>query len=462
MIAFSKNKPLAAIVVVSVVVRLAAALYLGDVVEVLPGTYDQISYDALAQNVAAGRGFVFDQPWYPFTPPNTPTAHWSFLYTGYLAAIYAVVGHHPIVARLLQALIVGLLMPILLYRIARRTFGGAQPGAGHTIGLVAAAAHTFYIYLVYYAATLMTEPFYILAIVWSLDLLQRLDTRSSWGGASAVSGEEEGQGQGDTPPLSLAIQLGLAWAIAVLLRQQILLLIPIFLLWLLWAARPRVTLRFLVRFALVPLLIVAAFILPFTIRNYLVYDAFLPLNSNVGWALYAANHPIQGTRFEPRNLPAVPPEYAGLNEAQLNTRLTADGIGFVLDEPGRFALQTLDRFRNYFRFWPEPTSSTIANVSRVLSFGLYLPFMLYGLYLSVRHLRTRAPTRPVAPSPPHLILLYLYMLTYTAIHLLSWAMHRYRLPVDAVLMVFVGLALVDLYHRLPTRVRERSRRILPM
>jgi hypothetical protein len=34
------------------------------------------------------------------------------------------------------------------------------------------------------------------------------------------------------------------------------------------------------------------------------------------------------------------------------------------------------------------------------------------------------------------------------IHLLSWALIRYRLPVDAVLIVFAGLAFVDLYTRL--------------
>jgi fumarate reductase subunit D len=114
------------------------------------------------------------------------------------------------------------------------------------------------------------------------------------------------------------------------------------------------------------------------------------------------------------------------------------GIGFVLEDPGRYALQTVDRLRNYYRFWPEPSSSTIANVSRVLSFGLYLPFMLYGLLLSKRN---RCCAHQV-------ILIYLYIAVYSAIHLLSWAMHRYRLPVDAVVMVFVGLALLDIFQRM--------------
>lgn len=144
-----------------------------------------------------------------------------------------------------------------------------------------------------------------------------------------------------------------------------------------------------------------------------------------------------------------------MNEAELNDRLMAAGIRFVWQEPGRFARQTLDRFRNYFRFWPERTSAAISNLSRVLSFGLYLPFMIYGLCLSIR--LTRRPEPDAAPASVDqpgtsvrwslVILLYLYVAAYSAVHLLSWAMHRYRLPVDAVLMVFVGLAVVDLYRR---------------
>jgi fumarate reductase subunit D len=46
------------------------------------------------------------------------------------------------------------------------------------------------------------------------------------------------------------------------------------------------------------------------------------------------------------------------------------------------------------------------------------------------------------------LILYLFMATYTAIHLLSWALIRYRLPVDAIALVFAGVALVDIQARL--------------
>jgi hypothetical protein len=88
-------------------------------------------------------------------------------------------------------------------------------------------------------------------------------------------------------------------------------------------------------------------------------------------------------------------------------------------------------------FWPSAGSGMVSNVSRVVSFGLCLPFMLYGLLRAFRRLRPGDPA----------FLLVLFAAVYTAIHLLSWALIRYRLPVDAVLLPFAGLALVDLAGR---------------
>ena len=44
-------------------------------------------------------------------------------------------------------------------------------------------------------------------------------------------------------------------------------------------------------------------------------------------------------------------------------------------------------------------------------------------------------------------LLYLFIAVYTVIHLLSWALIRYRLPVDAVLIIFAAYGLTNLGRR---------------
>ena len=93
------------IIGVGLFARLAAALYMGNQVEILPGTYDQVSYHNLALRLAGGHGFTFGEMWWPWTQAETPTAHWSYLYTTYLALIYRVIGPAPLVARLIQVLV---------------------------------------------------------------------------------------------------------------------------------------------------------------------------------------------------------------------------------------------------------------------------------------------------------------------------------------------------------------------
>src|SRR5262249_7095485 len=150
-----------------------------------------------------------------------------------------------------------------------------------------------------------------------------------------------------------------------------------------------------------------------------VYHQFLLLNSNAGYALYASNNPKLGTDWRDDEVVVpIPPEMYGLNEAQLDQALTRKGLEFIFADPKRYMLLTLDKTLEYFRFWPSSDSSYLSNVNRVLSFGLFLPFMLLGLGLSLSRWRRFS-------------LLYLFIVVHTGIYLLSWPSPRYRLPVDA-------------------------------
>src|SRR5688572_16511243 len=134
---------------------------MGDQVIELPGIQDQISYDALARSLLAGRGYSFTENWYPFTLANTPTAHWSFIYPPYLAAVYAVAGYHPLVARLVQGAVGGMLISLLIYLIGRRVMD-------EMTGLVGAGLAAVYGYFIYYSVALMTETFFIACVLFVL------------------------------------------------------------------------------------------------------------------------------------------------------------------------------------------------------------------------------------------------------------------------------------------------------
>ena len=60
-----------------------------------------------------------------------------------------------------------------------------------------------------------------------------------------------------------------------------------------------------------------------------------------------------------------------------------------------------------------------------------------------------------------ILVLYLFIIIYTTIHLLSWALIRYRLHVDAVLIIFASAALVKVQMKLAQRQSKIQRFQMP-
>ena len=462
------RSPLFWVVMVGLALRLAVALYMGEEVIILPGISDQVSYHTLATRVAQGAGFTFPTQWWPVTAPDTYTAFWSYLYTFYLTVVYAIFGLHPLAARLLQAALVGTLTPWLAYRLARRVFDEKSEGLGRCftspqslklpfgldVPLLAAAWVGFYGYFIYYSAALMTEMFYITGILWALDCAQRIALRSR---PSVPNPQSQ---------IRNYLELGLAIGITVLLRQVFLTFVPFLLAWLLWVAVqqgrtaglswPRSAWRMAWQAAL-GLLVTAALIAPITLWNYHQFGRFVLLNTNAGYAFFWANHPVHGERFVPLFTPdmptyqeLIPEELRSLNEAELDNALMQRGMQFVLDEPLRYLKLCISRLPAHFIFWPLPGSSLASNLTRVGSLGLALPFMLLGTVLWAAGPKDpKGLQKPLGSGWPGVValtlspgfVLQLFAWVYAGVHLLSWAGIRYRLPTDAVLLIFAAWGL---------------------
>ncbi len=458
------NRYLYLILGLSVLARLAASLVLGNQVIGLPGIADQISYHTLATRVLNGHGFTFAETWWPATAAGEPTAHWSYLYTFFLTAIYALFGPHPLIARLIQAVTVGILQPYLTYLLAREALGSDLESPGETTQglnlsptgrtrykmfrswapLLAAASTAIYIYFVYYSAALMTEAFFITGALASLLLTIRL--------ADSIRDRA-------TTTWRTAAVFGMVLLATVLLRQLFLLVIPVLLLWLILRAGPvQERVRAFAASGLA-LGIVITGILPFTLFNYTQFDRFVLLNTNAGYVLFWGNHPVYGTQFARAEemgkgyQKLIPAELRSLDEAALDQALLRLGIEFIVQDPGRYALLSLSRIPPYFRFWPEPGSGLLSNLARVGSFGLFLPFMLLGLFRGLRILGQVGVCQWLRRPEGNLILLMTFCLEYTLIHVLTWTLIRYRLPVDAVLIIFAGLGLLE-FHSLAERARN--------
>jgi len=426
------RKTMLVIILLAVLLRVGVALFLGDST---PPAKDETSYSVLAARLANGYGYSFPRAWYPgFTPANTATAHWSFLYTALVAAVYALVGVHPLALRLISALLTGILLPMMTYLLARRAFLSPETPEPEcdsrftAIPPLAAFLAAIYAYFILFGAMVQTEGLFIVATLWSLERGLALSARMR-AGASLRARD--------------GLWLGVSLGIAALLRQSILPWVVILFLWLAWLAsradvgqKDWVGILMRLKSLIVAGVMMLLLILPFTLRNYAVYGDFLLLNSNAGYAMYSSQHPMHGINFQaydaaplPTNLHPMPQ-----NEAQWDRALMKRGIQFVLDEPGRYALLSLSRVADYFEFWPKRDSSLLFNLGRLLSFTLFLPFMFYGVFISFS----------VSGFLSRNAILYLFIAFYALLHILTWAMPRYRLPVDAVLILFAALAVHQL------------------
>jgi 4-amino-4-deoxy-L-arabinose transferase-like glycosyltransferase len=408
------NRYLAIILLVAASARLIMAIYLGDSADTWP-IHDQTTYDHLAQRVLAGKGFSFDRNWYPYIAADTPTSYFSTTMVLYLAAIYGVFGYHPLAARVVTALI-GTLTVYLIFRLGSRLFGVQ-------VGLLAAGIAAVYAYLVYYSASLMTETMFITAVLLALNTAFGLAEKSTWRGW---------------------LLLGGALAVAVLFRIAVLPFAFVLVAWIFFSSSRRPSVAMLV----LPFLIIALAISPWTARNYQLYGRFMLAESQFGHVFWNGNHPNRDVSYdfeESAWVAPIPPDIRHLNEAEKTYTLLNRAIESIQADPGRFVQLSLNRAKVMFMFWPSPHSSTISNLARVLSFGILLPFMVYGFILSLRNWRRFS-------------LLYLFIAVHVSVHLASWVLIRYRLPIEPLLIVFAAAGILDIRNRITAYVTQASRR----
>ena len=156
--------------------------------------------------------------------------------------------------KLAQCLASALLVPALGLA-GRRAFG-------ETASLVAAGIGAFYPELVWFASHFWAETLFTVLLWWAIERLIAADARGS-AAAAAVS--------------------GLLWGLTVLTRETVLYFLPIAALWLAWRRAGGV------RRAAWLLGVSALVVLPWTLRNWLVFDAFVPVSTAGALNLWQGN-----------------------------------------------------------------------------------------------------------------------------------------------------------------------------
>ena len=404
LIASFSERWIVVVVAIGFLARLAYALTLPPEI-VVTFEADPLTYDQIARNVVAGRGFSGASFYYP-PGSDVPTAFWDALYPLFLAGIYTVFGHSVPAVRVAQALL-GALAVWLTYWIGARL-------AGRWAGLIAAAVCAVYPFFIYYAGQLLTETLFMALILGTF--------------AAALKAEETGRH-------AWQALLGVLAGLAALCRAEAFYVGLAIVLWAAWRAAPAWAGR--IRLAAVGVLCVALVMAPWVVRNQLTFGAPILTTTKLGYNLYKYYHPTMTADQTVRTVPV--PELEGLTEPQREKVMRDAAIGFMTADLGRTAWFMLNKLALLFKLTPSNEVNQRYALVSLLSYGALLPFMAAGLVMALRRGGRFLP-------------LVGYVLFSVATKAAIFAGIRLRMQIEPFLILLAALALSALTRRfIPAR-----------
>jgi hypothetical protein len=368
-----------------------------------PMTHDEREYLALAESLAAGRGFTYPPDHESGTAQQFGRAPVYPLFLAAIGATRSETGSAPARVKIVQS-VLGAVLVVVIGAIAGRA-------AGARAGGVAAGLAACYPPLIWLPAYVLSETLYSVLALSSVLVLQIAVTHSR----RARSPREGG-------PLAL-LAGGLVGG-AVLTRPAMLVFVPLALLWLFRAQRHVLAVAFLAA--------AIAVIAPWTARNYRAYGRFVLVASEGGVTFWTGNHPLaigEGDLAANPEIKRAELEFRraheGLSAEALEPLYYRDALGHIMADP-LWWLGLLAR-KAFFTVVPAGPSYAVHSaryrIASIASYLLLLPFALYG----VRVLR-RTGEPPVA--------LGLLVLSSVVVCLIFFPQERFRVPVlDPALIV---------------------------
>ncbi len=377
----------AARILLAVIIVLSVALRLGFVATLEEDLYwpDPHYYDGIAWKIASGE-------------PLGSAVKRAPLQAFVMAVPYAIAGHSYRAAYVFQALLGGLI-PLLLFLIGTRL-------KGYGVGLVAAFLSAVYPYYVYISGALyatQTTTILLLVVVY-------LAVRAS-----------------QTKSVSVLVFQGLALGALILARSLAFVLVPASVLWT-WPKRG------LAR-ALIVGLVAIATVAPWTARNYIATGGFVPVSISGGHAFLVGVSPgATGSSQTRTPLPEGVEELrSSMGSLEWDRYCFRRGLEYVRAEPGRFLRLYGAKFLNLYRFYPMTMTSNEFTGARttwisILTYGPVLLLAFAGVWIERRRWRDYLPPLAVVAA---------FSLVYPAFTTCV----RYRLPMDAYLILFAAVAI---------------------
>jgi tetratricopeptide (TPR) repeat protein len=416
-------------------------IYLVQIKSSLPFFYapvmDELYHDGWAQQIASG-DWVGGEPF--FRAP---------LYIYLLALTYKIFGHSFFLPRLFQ-IVLGSLSCVLIFLIAKKLFN-------RTVGVISGVIASFYAMLIYYDAQLLLDSLTVFLDLMLIHLLFR---------------------SSEKPKLLNWFFCGIVLGLSAIARPNILVFVPFILIWMFFSYQaqlgqfknkllPKVILfRWIILCAGVLLLIA-----PVTIRNYWVGKDFVLIAWQGGYNFYLGNNP-DATGWS-ATAPQIDKTWWGgykeairlaeeetgqkLKPSQISDFWFRKGLNFIFSQPLSWlklmARKTIYFWKGYeisnnqniyvYKDFSSLFNILLGKLIIYLPLGLIGPLSVAGLLIGLKDLRKY-------------LLIYLFILSYSASVIIFFVCSRYRMPVIPFLIIFASFFVCWLFER------AKDKRLFPV
>lgn len=356
----------------------------------------------IAYSLAVGKGFSS-----PFRADTGPTAWTTPVYPLLVAGIFRVFGVYTFssyVAAVLLNIVFSTLacVPVFL--------------AGKRIAGVAVAAVAAWLWAVFPNAIIFTVS------IWDVSLSALLVATILW--ATLRLAESRGFGAW--------LAYGLLWGFVVMTNATLVALLPVLLGWLIYRTRRLAGAAF-------ALGIVILCCVPWAVRNYSVFHAFIPLRSVMGLQLWMGNNEQTQGRWagalHPIDNSADRERYLKIGEVEYMEEKKREAFRFMLADPWREAGLMGRRFVVFWsggslhpvdEFW----ESHSPRIRGLLLFNVLAALGALGGIVAL----VREHSRHAFPA-------MIFPIVYPLAAYLTLASARYRLPVDPVVLLLTAVAI---------------------
>jgi hypothetical protein len=363
-------------------------------------------YGATAKHVVLGDGFSLG---YDKLGAPRPTAISPPGYVYLIALIFSIFGVYSvesaIVIEILQSLTAALTC-LVFYHLGKRF--------NETVGLFSALAVAFYPPSILFSV-MRISPILLVVLLLALIIHYLFKIQEHWRYRDAVI-------------------CGVLMAVNALLEPVVIVFYAASCMWLLlWSSGSRSA---AIKCSLIMGLVSIACILPWTIRNYMVFDDFVLVKSSMGKNLLEGNRPSgdgiiftyeYDDVFSAEELTAL----KDVSEVEKNTVMQRKAVEFIKADPGRFIRLTLKRIYYYWSL-VNPYRPTPFDTLRIVTYGPVLVLAVMGALLGWKRRKETS------------IFLFLFLSYPLPYYITQITIYRYRYGAEAFLLVLASYTVVEL------------------